>query len=76
MCGMDADSSDARSNLGVSFRRVALAVLLLLVVRGAYAGVYEFVSGGNWLAAVGVVVLASILLLWLFYRYVESRSAA
>lgn len=72
---MDADSSDSGTKLGFSVRRLALAVFLLLVFRGAVGGAYELLSGTSWLAAVVVVVLASFLPLWLFYRYAGSRTA-
>ena len=49
---MNADNQDSGTGLGFSFRRFALFVLLLIASRGAI----EFVSGGNRLVDILVVV--------------------
>lgn len=65
---METDRPDSETRLGFSFRRLALAVFVLLASRGAI----EVVSDGNRLAGVVVVVLVSVVGGWLLLRYEAS----
>jgi len=67
---VDTDEPDSRKKLGFSFRRLVLAVLILILSRGAI----ELVSDGNRPAGISVVILVSIVAGWLFLRYEESHS--
>ena len=67
---MNADNQDSGTELGFSFRRLALLVCLLIASRGAI----EFVSGGNRLIGIVVVILASIIGGWLVLLYEGSHS--
>ena len=48
---MDTDKLNSGTELGFSFRRLALALFVLMAFRGATWGVREFVTNGNWLAS-------------------------
>ena len=58
------------TEFGFSVRRFALAILILIAVRGAFG----LVSAGNRLAGISAVVFATLLACWLFLRYVDLRS--
>jgi len=67
---MSADNQESRRELGFSVRRFVLLVFLLIASRGAIS----FVSNGNRLASVLVIVLVTIIAGWLVLRYEDARS--
>ena len=73
---VDTDKSDSGTELGFSFRRLALILLILLAFRGAMGGIREFVVNGNWLAGILGVIVVSVIAYWLFNLYVGSHSEA
>jgi hypothetical protein len=68
------DTGNLHSRKGLSFILVfALLVLLLIATRGAMGGVYEYISGVNWVAGIVFLILASIIPIWLVLRYADSH---
>jgi len=67
------DTGNLHSRKGLNFILVfALLVLLLIATRGAMGGVYEYISGVNWVAGIVFLILASIIPIWLVLRYADS----
>jgi len=66
---MDTDKPNSGSELGFSFRRLALVLLVLIAFRGATGGIREFVTNGNWLAGILGVIIVSAIAYWLFNLY-------
>jgi len=66
---MDADKPNSGTELGFSFRRLALVLLVLIAFRGATGGIREFVIDGNWLAGFLGLIIASVIAYWLFNLY-------
>jgi len=66
---MNSDKANSRTELGFSFRRLALVLLALIAFRGAIGGIREFVTDGNWLAGILGVIIVSIIAYWLFNLY-------
>lgn len=66
---MDTDRPNSGKELGFSFRRLALALLILVAFRGAIGGIGEYVSDGNWLAGIFGIIIASVLAYWIFDLY-------
>jgi drug/metabolite transporter (DMT)-like permease len=66
---VDTDKPNSGTELGFSFRRLALVLLVLIAFRGATGGIRELVTEGNWLAGILGVIIASAIAYWLFNLY-------